>query len=331
MDLSHLAVDNLIQTRTLTDLGLDAYGIRALGRAGKLKRCSHGWYAVAPVDGPVPWQGADHWESNRLWHLLRLKAHLRAFADRAAASHQSAVLLHGGRILHADLDVVHLERTRDDHSRRRSGAVIHPGGGHEYLTVTTSVEHPGGYLSVTPAMAAVQVGLIGHEQGHIRALESLVAAESLLWSGATTAAELAAAVEECARHPGILSVRHVLVGAESGSESAGETLMCLGLRRLGCGYRQQVEISGTSFRVDALLDDDSTILEFDGKGKYFLPRGHDAQVDPRAALAAEKARHDQLVRLGYGVGRVGWPMVWNLRSLAAEVEAARSRVRRRSA
>ena len=52
MDLSHLAVDNLIQTRTLTDLGLDAYGIRALGRAGKLKRCSHGWYAVAPVDGP---------------------------------------------------------------------------------------------------------------------------------------------------------------------------------------------------------------------------------------------------------------------------------------
>lgn len=328
VDISDLTIDHLISTSQLSALGLTAPDIRALCHAGSLRRVCRGWYAVAPDPAKPPWEGETSWDSERQWHLLRTRALLRVFDGRAAASHHSAVLLHGGRTLDANLDAVHLERTVDDHSRHRLGAVIHPSGANTYRPLTSGVEFAGGYLAVPPAVAAVQVGLVSGATPLRRGLASRVAAESLLWAKATTVAELHSAVEAHAGVPGILSVRHVLTGLSSLSESPGETILTFQMARLGSRFRQQVPIPGTPYVVDALLDDEATIVEFDGRDKYFMPRSRDGVVDPRAALNAEKDRHDELVRRGYGVARVRWWMLWDLKALAAEIEGARVRSRR---
>ena len=127
MELSDLARHGVVSTADARLLGIGTGQLQRLVRAGALLPLVRGWYAVPPGGAePPPWQDPDRFVAARILHRLRTAALLRSFEGRVTASHQSAVVLHGGRLWRSDLDTVHLTRTHDDHSRHRRGAVLHP-------------------------------------------------------------------------------------------------------------------------------------------------------------------------------------------------------------
>lgn len=327
-----LAIDDLITTAELNRLGLDLHAVRALCLEGSLRRQIRGWYAVrSPLADRPPWEGEDRFKTDALRHSLRARALIRSLEGRAAASHQTAVVLFAGRLWLSDLSTIHLERTGDTHSRHRRDAVIHPCTAHEYRSVTEGFALPDGYLVVPPAIAAVQVGLRPARPGGApEPIEALIAAEGFLNEDVISHEELAAAVDLFRGVPGIAAVRRLLADAGSGSESAGETRTALALRQLGYSFTQQVEIvdGAQTYRVDALLDDGPVVVEFDGRSKYLKGISSPTEADINRAMAKEKDRHDRLVRMGYGVARLTWDVVGNLGTVRQEVEAARQRARR---
>ena len=331
-----LAVDDLVTTDDLRRLGHDPFAIRQRCRAGELRRLVRGWYAVCdPAAARPPWEvDGPRWESAQAEHLLRVRALVRSFAGRAAASHQSAALLHGGRLWRADLELVHLERTGDDHSRHRRGGVLHPRSATRSVSVTAGYDHPGGYLAVPPADAAVQVGLLSARPGQPAfPLASLVAAEGFLHSGAITRAELDEAVAAREGTRGITAVRQVLAGAAPGSESVGETRVFFTMTALGYEYDRQVQIDDgdVTWRTDAMLRGEPVCVEFDGHSKYLLGVVDPSEADIRRALALEKRRQDRISALGYGFARITWDLLDNPRLVKARIEEARRLARRRSA
>ena len=332
MEPHDLAVDDLVTTAQLTSLGLDLHAIRVLCRQESLRRLTRGWYAVrAPGAKHAPWEGGERWESARLLHSLQARALVRSFGGRAAASHQSAVVLLGGRLWRSDLGVVHLERTSDDHSRHRRGAVIHPRYADRFERVTEGLDLPDGYLVVPPAVAAVQVGLRSQGAGRPpEPVEALIAAEGFLHDGLVTPEELTAVIQHFSGVPGITAVRRLLADAGTKSESAGETRTALALRLLGYEFTQQVDVpvGPTTYRVDAMLDDAPVIVEFDGRSKYLKDILDPTAEAIRRALAKEKDRQDQITGLGYGMARLTWEVVGNLARVRSTVEAARRQARR---
>ncbi len=127
MQLFDLAQHGTASYADARSLGLDPSDLRRMSARGEVLRLVRGWYAVRPPTADsAPWEGADRFDTARRRHLLRTVALVRSFEGRVVASHQSALVLHGVDLWRADLDVVHLTRTTDDHSRHRRGAVIHP-------------------------------------------------------------------------------------------------------------------------------------------------------------------------------------------------------------
>ena len=110
------------------------------------------------------------------------------------------------------------------------------------------------------------------------------------------------------------------------AESVGESRTRLVLTDAGFLVESQVEIfdAGTFVgRVDLLVDG-CVIVEFDGLMKY-------DGIDGRAALAAEKAREEHLIRLGYEVVRIVWADLADPLAIVARVRAARAVARERRA
>ncbi len=328
MHPSELALDGVVSWQDLVGLGLDPYAVRLLLRRSELLRLARGWYAVRPPDAArAPWEASESWERAARRHKLTTLALVRSFEGRAAASHESAVLLHQGWRWGDNTGVVHLERVSDDHSRHRRGAVLHPRIATSLMTLTEGLDLPGGYLVVPPALAAIQAGLRTGAPDSSRALHALVAADGFLHAGLITGTELSEGLELFSGVPGIHAVREVLRWASGLSESPGETLMCHSLRVMGYSFTQQVLV-GDGFRTDVLLDGEPTCVEFDGYSKYLKDIQNPTPADLRMALAREKARHDELVRDGYGIARITARIVRNLAAIRREVEAARSRARR---
>lgn len=325
MNAADLAVDGLVSAAQLHALGHDAYSIRQLCSSDALRRIIRGWYAVRGDD--PPWEGADRFESAHRRHRLLTLALLRSFEGRVAASRQSAVALLGGRLWKSDLDLAHVDRAGDDHSRHRRRAIIHPQVAPSLLRLTGGFDWEGGYLCVPPAIAAVQVGLGDSGRGFPAfPLESLVVAEGLLWDGIVSRTDLDEAVGLYEGVAGIRAVREVLMYARCGSESVGETRLMYKLRVLGYRVEQQMSIPGTPFRVDGMLQDEAVCIEFDGMGKY--GRDPAAAGLESGALRREKERQDVLARLGYGVARFTWDVLGDLKELQRRVELARAVARR---
>ena len=65
------------------------------------------------------------WARRRTLHAAQARAAVVAYEGRAAASHHSALVLHGLPAYSADLRQVHLTRTADTWSRRRPGLTLH--------------------------------------------------------------------------------------------------------------------------------------------------------------------------------------------------------------
>lgn len=111
MDLADIARHGVVSTAEARARGIGTGRLRELVRAGRLLPLVRGWYAVTPADGEASWRAADRFAAARSLHQLRTAALLRSFEERVTASHQSAVVVQGGRLWRADLDTVHLTHT----------------------------------------------------------------------------------------------------------------------------------------------------------------------------------------------------------------------------
>jgi hypothetical protein len=326
MDLADVAQHGVVSTADARNLGIGAGQLRLLVRAGRVLPLVRGWYAVAPADGEAPWHGADQFATARSLHRLRTAALLRSFEGRVTASHQSAVVLRGGRLWRADLGTVHLTRTRDDHSRHRRGAVLHP------RVEMAPITAPDGLSSVPMAMAVVQVGLVPIADSRSpEPMESLIAADGALHDGHATPAELEEALALHRGHPQVEGVRLLLRHADGRHESVGETRLALVLRSLGYAITPQVPVlaRGVARRGDFGIDGTDVVVEFDGIAKY--TNGF-AQPDPLAvqrALTNEKARQSDLEDAGKEVTRVLWADLDHPSVIKARVDRAIERSKRR--
>lgn len=331
MNLSDVARHGVISTTDARSLGIGTVQLRRLVRDGRLLRLVRGWYAVAPDgDEPAPWEDPDRFAAVRALHQLRTCALLLSFEGRVTASHQSAVVLHGGRLWRSDLETVHLTRTRDDHSRHRRGAVLHP------QVELDSMVSPDGLSTVPMAMAVVQVGLVPiSEREGPSPMESLIAADGALHAKQVTRAELESALAQHHGHPHVEGVRLLLAQADGRHESVGETRLAHVLRTLGYDVTPQVPVvaCGVTRRGDFGVDGTDAIVEFDGLSKY---SGGFVSTDPstvRRALAEEKARQSDLEDAGKEIARVGWVDLDSPSAIGAKVERAirRAALRRHSA
>ena len=330
MDLADVAKHGVVSTADARALGIGAGQLRRLVRSGRVLPLVRGWYAVAPDGGDVPWHRADQFATARALHRLRTAALLRSFEGRVTASHQSAVVLHGGRLWRADLGTVHLTRTRDDHSRHRRGAVLHP---RVEVAHTTA---PGGLSSVPLALAVVQVGMVpiaGRQSPD--PMESLIAADGALHDGQVTRDELAEALALHRGHPQVEGVRLLLQHADGRHESVGETRLAHVLRGLGYSVTPQVPVvaRGVARRGDFGIDGTDVLVEFDGIAKYTAGLERPDALAVQRALTDEKARQSDLEDAGKEVTRVVWADLDHPAAIRARVDRAieRAKLRRRPA
>ena len=225
-------------------------------------------------------------------HALATRAVVRSFDGRHAASHTSAVALHGLPLVAVRDERIHLSRTTSGRPRRTRDVVIHP------ALRSTPLCLVGGALSVLPATAIVRTtataGLI----------TGVAAADEALRRGTVTTADLADAMTHAGRCHGIRDVRLMLELADGRSESPGESWVKVLFRGMALPVPElQAEIRDEDgwfvARVDFLFRDQWTVVEFDGVLKY-------AGAEGRRALVEEKRREDRLRALGYAVVRLTW-------------------------
>ncbi len=326
MHLHDIARGGIVPTAAARSLGLGPADLRALCRSGELRRLVRGWYAVrAPGADRPPWEGEDSHASALALHRLTALALIRSFDGRVCASHQTALVFHGVALWRSDLSLVHLARTGDDHTRHRTGAVIHPACGVDAVEAASEFTVGERPLSVPPAVAVVQVGLRPFKGGQAFPLESLVAADSALHLGLVTLDDLDASVALYEGHPGIRAVRQHLRHADGRNESVGETRLALALRLLGYESEPQVHrtVGATTYRVDRRITGTRVIVEFDGMVKYLPARPtEDDLARARRTLEAEKARQDQLTDDGDEFVRVRWHQLDDLPALDRRITAA---------
>ena len=286
----------VLTTAQATSVDVDEHGLVALRRSGRLVRVRRNAYVLGEL-----WEAAD--DAGRL--ALRTRAVLAGRFDRAAASHESALAMHGLPLLGAPPRVVDL--VTDVARVRTSGGVRrHPISGIDPVVAD-------GYRCVPVSTAIVQVttrsGLAA----------GLVAFDHALHNGRCDRTAVTTDADRLVSGPRDRSRCERLVAlADPACESVGETRTRLLLHDLGIAVRSQVVIRDGSglvlARVDLLVGK-SVVVEFDGAAKYEGAQG-------RSALVAEKRREDALRALGYTVVRVTWPDLDQPRRWTAQIRRA---------
>ena len=274
--------------RDLLASGYDEDDIRLMLRRGRWRRVRHGAYAEAEV-----WDGLD--EVGR--HLLRSRAVLAALRSPAVLSHASAALALGLPVWGVDLDAVHVTRPGPGRTRSEAG-IVHHGG----RLPSEQVRVVDGMRVTTPDRTVVDLArLAGFEPG-------VVTADAALRLGRVTRERLRELAIETDDWPGSRVVGRVVSFADGLSETVGEsrTRVLFHRERLPAP-RLQVEIrSGSRLlgRVDFLLEEFNTVVEFDGHIKY--RRDNASGLSPEEVVWAEKVREDSIRGEGYAFARVIW-------------------------
>lgn len=280
---------------------LDRLGIpaREPGRwvaAGELTRLRRGAYVDAGA-----WAAADHDEQYR----LRVRAYMVSRATDDAASHHSALALHGLPLWHVDRRLVVLSADVEQ-TTTTSGLRLMP---LRSLAATTQVD---GLTALSVADAVVTTSSMNVEAG-------VVAGDAALHTGRCTLGELVEASARLRRGVrGRARLRRALAALDGAAESPGESRTRLVLAALGLPVESQVPLCDDQGelvgRVDFLVAG-RVVVEFDGAVKY----SGDGGVE---ALLAEKRREDQLRELGYAVVRLTWDDLAHPQRVLARVRAA---------
>ncbi len=220
---------------------------------------------------------------------MQLRAALLTLKGPIAASHVTAVALHGAALLEPDLSLLHVTREAAGTSRT-SAEICH----HNAALPTGHLTKIDDILVTSAARTIIDFAR------HVSYEQALVAAESALNQGLLTIAELQEVLAFCVDWPGARNAARVVSFASPYSESPGETLGRIAFDELGVPQPdQQVLIfddHGFIARSDYYWKDHHTVGEFDGKKKYV-----DGDV-----LIKEKEREDRLREAGVEVFRIYW-------------------------
>jgi hypothetical protein len=154
-------------------------------------------------------------------HALAVRAIVRSFDGRAAASHYSALALMNLPIYGAPLSVTHVTRAIGQQSRRRGALAIHRTYGPDALCTI------GQTLSVVPALAVIGNAMTcGIQSG-------VVSADAALSTAKTTPDELMHWIERLPHRPLLERARQSARLVEARSESPGESRTRVILTGLG--------------------------------------------------------------------------------------------------
>ncbi len=259
--------------------GYDADEIRRRLRSGRWVRVRRGIFAVPGSDGAP---------DRRLEHLLRAAAALAALGGRAVASHRTAALALGVPLLGGVPEQVEVTSSRS-RSRRAPGVIVHPAALPE-----AEVGRSGGLLLTSAARTAVDLSRT------LPFREAVMAVDHCRNRGLAGHRELATVLAGQRSSWGAPQARRVLDFSDGRAESPGESLSRVAIAAAGLPRpRLQVwvgEPMDPVGRVDFLFEEQRTVGEFDGLGKY----------TDRQDLVAEKLREDRLRDLGMEVVRWVW-------------------------
>jgi hypothetical protein len=285
-------------------LEVDANAMAALVSSGALVRVRRSAYVLGER-----WAAAT--PEQRLGLTARAVLRARQGTDEAA-SHQSALAVHGLPVHGMPVDVIDLMGAVR-RVRRASGVRVHP------VDPTLEVVHVDGCPAVSVDVALAQV-LLRHGRD-----PAVIAADAALASARADLDSVLSVTRRLAESPRS-QVRAVRWWGQvdPASESVGESRARLLLTDLGFEVRSQVQVAdrdGITFaRVDFLVGE-HVVVEFDGMLKY-------ADADGRQALAAEKHREDRLRSLGYEVVRLTWADLGRPQRVQALVRSALERAAR---
>lgn len=276
--------------------------IRGRLASGRWARIRRGIYSVPDPDG-VP--------DRRREHLVRAAAALAALGGHAVASHRTAALALGIPLLGGVPDQVDVTSSTS-RSRRAPGVIVHPAA-----LPGDEVRRSMGLLHTSAARTAVDLS---------RALpfrEAVMAVDHCRHRGLAGRRDLDAVLAGQRTSWGAPQARRVLDFSDELAESPGESLSRVAIAAAGLPRpRLQVWVGDSMDRVgrvDFLFDEERTVGEFDGLGKYA----------DRRDLVAEKLREDRLRDLGFAVVRWVWAdAVGDFAPTAARLREAFSRGRR---
>lgn len=278
MQWDALGSDRVFSAADARAAGLDASTLRTAVRQGSIRRLHRGWYTSArPAD-------------DKDLYLLRILAAVRARNGSCAASHVSALLVHGLPLVDHTLDTVWLDHESDRHRRREGTVRLSPAILPPVSVIRAHVTTP--VLVVPAAIAIVQSGCLNGPRA------AIAAADAALRLGRTSRADLTDASSRLARRMGIGPTNAALSIADGRRESPGESLLALVLHQQGIEAEPRFEIpdGGTTWRADFRVQGHRVLIEFDGKVKYA----------DREQVWREKKREDRLRDLGWEIVRVTW-------------------------
>jgi hypothetical protein len=295
--------DNAVMLRSeALGLGLDDRWLRRATRSGLLARVRHGAYVMGDA-----WAGLD--DVGR--HRVRASAVLRTHGERVAASHHTAVALHGLEQWGTELSRVHVTRL-DGGAGRTERDVVH----HEGVCLPSDLTTVDGWQAVTPVRAVLESAILGGVE------RGLVVADSGLRHGLFTPAELAEQHTLMESWPGSRHLHLVTRMASGRSASVGES------RARFLFWSQGLPMPDLQFEVydggqlvgvsDFAWPEHQLLGEFDGRLKYgrYLRPGEDAGD----AVFREKRREDLLRALtGWRMVRLTWADLYDPVRTAAYV------------
>lgn len=285
--------------------------LRALGMSyPEAHRIVAGLDRVAP-GAYAPTAGRDPESAYR----LRITAALRRI-DGVAASHVSAAALLGLPLRKMDCQLVQLSPLTGRRGKPKCSPFHHI---HDWRVPDADLFLVEGLRSTAALRTVIDCAR------SITGDWGVVIADAALHRGLVDEGALRTRVAGIRRLHGAARVRVLPDLFSARSESPGESLLRLRLRRMGLVPEEQVEmpwIEGNP-RVDFLIDG-WLVVEFDGQGKYVL------SDDPAAAHWAEKVRNDRLNDDGKVTVHVTWPELWSeptLRRRILSVHARGPRIR----
>ncbi|MFW6090958.1 MAG: type IV toxin-antitoxin system AbiEi family antitoxin domain-containing protein [Actinomycetota bacterium] len=236
-------------------------------------------------------------------HLARVHAVVRSLREPAVVSHVSAAVLHGLPTWGLDLSEVHVTRAQL-HSPRHEAGVHHHAGD---LRPDETVKVSGVRVTMLPR-TLIDVARVAPFE------PSVVVADAALRADADIKEQALARLDTMRDWQGSRNAGAVLSFADGRSESVGESRCRVLFDDVGLPapdlQREFHAPNGALIgRTDFYFEEQRTIGEFDGKGKYLramTPAG-DSDQDSGEVVWREKKREDRLRELGYEVVRVITP------------------------
>lgn len=289
--------------REILELGHTDRDITRLVSCGEWHRVRSGAFVAGTT-----WRAASDATRFRLFSF----AALRKAQTEVAASHASAVALHGGPLWGIDRSVAHLTRLDGRTGRKERGIQQHRGTLVEGDLVTA-----GPFQITHPTRTALELTTVATVDA------SLCVVNDFLHRRLTTKDALEERYATMTQWPNTLPTDIVLRLCDPRMESVGETrtdLLCYrqGLPRPVPQLEVYDENEVLIGRVDFAWPDLGVFLEFDGREKYLKYRRRGESMED--AILREKRREDEIRRVtGWRCIRITWADLQHPEILAAKI------------